>query len=233
MAGKRLTGEKILIATGSRPVAPEIDGLDDVPFLTSDLLTGDEAMEMRELPRSMIIIGGGYIALELGQVFRRFGAEVTIVQRSGQLLAHGYEPEVGGAIAQVFEKEGIRVLTYTEARSVRQEGGDVVVTVDARGQMKKLRAEKVLITTGRRPNSDNISIEKSGVVVGPAGQIRVDEYLRTNVPHIFAAGDVIGNELNSQMATPVGSQDGGIAAYNAFVIGELRRCAKRTSMKAC
>ena len=96
--GKRLTGEKILIATGSRPVVPEIDGLPDVPYLTSDLLTNDEPMEMHELPRSMLILGGGYIALELGQMFRRFGVEVTILERSDQLLAHGYEPQIGKTI---------------------------------------------------------------------------------------------------------------------------------------
>ena len=95
---KRLTGEKILIATGSRPVVPDIEGLRDVLYLTSDLLTNDEPMELWELPSSLIILGAGYIALELGQMFHRFGANVTIVQRSQQLLAHGYEPEVGEAI---------------------------------------------------------------------------------------------------------------------------------------
>src|SRR4029077_21206996 len=104
--GKRITGEKILIATGSRSVVPNIEGLRAVPYLTSNLLTNDEPMELWELPRSLIILGAGYIALELGQMFHRFGAEVTIVQRSEQLLAHGgYEPEVGKAIGKVFEKE--------------------------------------------------------------------------------------------------------------------------------
>jgi mercuric reductase len=115
--GKRFTGERILIATGSRPVVPNIEGLRDVPYLTSDLLTNDEPMELWELPRSLIILGAGYIALELGQMFHRFGAKVTIVQRSQQLLAHGYEPEVGEAIHEVFEKEGIRVITGATAHS--------------------------------------------------------------------------------------------------------------------
>ena len=111
VGGKRLTGEKILIASGSRPVAPAIEGLDEVPYLTSDLLTNEEPMELWELPRSLIILGAGYVALELGQMFQRFGTEVTLVQRSKQLLAHGYEPEVGEAIREVFEKEGIKVIT--------------------------------------------------------------------------------------------------------------------------
>ncbi|HSH38171.1 MAG TPA: FAD-dependent oxidoreductase, partial [Chthoniobacterales bacterium] len=164
--GKRLTGGKILIATGSRPVIPEIEGLSEVPYLTSDLLTHGESMEMFELPRSLIILGGGYIALELGQMFRRFGAEVTILQRSGQLLAHGYEPEVGEEIEKVFKREGIRVLTDTFVRSVRQEGSEVIVTTQTGGATRELRAEKFVVTTSRRPNSDNIAIEKAGVALG-------------------------------------------------------------------
>jgi mercuric reductase len=225
--GKRITGEKILIATGSRPVVPNIEGLSDVPYLTSDLLTNDEPMELWELPRSLIILGGGYIALELGQMFHRFGAEVAIVQRSGQLLAHGYEPELGQSICEVFEKEGIKVLTGTVVRSVRQDGNEVIVDIETAGLRSELRAEKLIVATGRRPNSDKIAIEKAGVELAKKGQIRVDEFLRTNVPHILAGGDVIGREIDSQMATPVGSQDGGIAGHNAFADGEPRRVNHR------
>lgn len=214
--GKRLIGDKILIATGSRPVVPDIKGLEHVPFLTSDLLTHDETAEMRELPRSLIILGGGYIALELGQMFARFGVEVTILDHNSQLLAHGYEPEVGQAIGEVLAKEGINVLTNASVRSVRQEGSEIFLTAVADGKKRELRAEKFLVTTGRRPNSDKIAIENSGVVLGTNAEVRVDDYLRTNVAHIFAAGDVIGREAHSQMATPVGSQDGGIVAQNAF-----------------
>ena len=224
---KRLTGEKILIATRSRPVIPDIDGLRDVTFLTSDLLTNDdEPMEMRELPRSLIVLGGGYIALELGQMFHRFGVEVTILQRSAQLLAHGYEPAVGETLGEVFEKEGINLITSASVRSVRQEGKEVVVNTQSAGQTRELRAEKLLVATSRKPNSDKIAIEKAGVEVGKKGQVRVDEFLRTNMPHIFAGGDVIGREVSSQMATPVGSQDGGIAAHNAFT-SELRHVNHR------
>lgn len=222
IGGRRLTGEKILIATGSRPVIPDIDGLRNVPFLTSDLLTNDEPMEMRELPRSLIVIGGGYIALELGQMFRRFGVEVTILERSGQLLAHGYEPEVGEEIGKVFAKEGISVVTKVTVCSVRQDGKEVIVTIQTGRKTRELHAEKLLVITGRRPNSDQIAIEKAGVALGTHGEVRVDEFLRTNVPHIFAAGDVIGGEVYSQMATPIGSQDGGIVAHNAFASQELR-----------
>jgi mercuric reductase len=219
---KRLTGEKVLIATGSRPVLPNIEGLDRVPYLTSDLLTVDESMELTQLPKSLLIVGGGYIALELGQMFSRFGTEVTIIERSGQLLAQGYEPEVGGAISEAFSDEGIQIVVKASARSVRQEGGEVVATVMAGGRERQYRAEKLLIATGRRPNSDNIAVERSGASVNQRGELVVDEYLRTSQPHIFAAGDVIGRQHDSQMATPVGSRQGGVAAQNALSGGELR-----------
>jgi mercuric reductase len=226
--GERITGEKILIATGSRPVVPSIEGLRDMPYLTSDLLTNDgEPMGLRELPRSLIILGAGYISLELGQMFHRFGANVTIVERSQQLLPHGYEPEVGEAIREVFESEGIQIIAGAVTRWVRQDGKAVTVNIGIGPQTRELRAEKLLVATGRRPNSDNIGIERTGVELGEEGQIRVDEFLRTNVPHIFAGGDVIEREAGSQMATPVGSQDGGIAAHNAFTEEELRRVSHR------
>jgi mercuric reductase len=227
VGGKRLIGEKIIISSGSRAIVPAIEGLQQVPYLTSDLLTNNEAMELWELPRSLIILGGGYIALELGQMFHRFGTEVILLQRGEQLLAHGYEPEVGEAIREVFENEGIKVMTGAAARSVRQDGTEVIVEVVAGNQTRYLRAENLLVATGRRPNSDQIAIERAGVELGSEGQVRVDECLRTNVPHIFAGGDVIGREVDSQMATPVGSQDGGIAAHNAFADGELRRVNHR------
>lgn len=214
--GKRLTGEKLLIATGSRPVAPDIEGLDQVPYLTSDLLTVDEAVELTELPKSLLIVGGGYIALELGQLFHRFGTDVTIVERNPQLLAHGYEPEVGQAIEKVFSEDGIRVVTKAAVRSVRQEGKGVAATASVSGAQREYRGERLLVATGRRPNTDDIAIERSGVSVNRRGEVVVDEYLRTSVPHVFAAGDVVGRQAGSQMATPVGSQDGGIAARNAF-----------------
>ncbi len=225
--GKRLSGDKVLIATGSRPVIPKIDGLDQVPYLTSDLLTADEAMELRELPKSLLIVGGGYIALELGQMFRRFGTDVTVLERGGQLLAHGYEPEVGQSIGKVLSGEGIQVVTRATMRSVRKERGGIVATASVGGADQQFRAEKLLIATGRRPNTDNIGIEKAGIAVNERGEIEVDDYLRSQVPHIFAAGDVIGRQTGSQMATPVGSHDGGIAARNALSGEEPRKVNRR------
>jgi mercuric reductase len=227
VGGKRLSGSAVLIATGSRPVVPDIEGLDSVPYLTSDLLTSGESVEWKELPKSLLIIGGGYIALELGQMFSRFGTEVTILDRNRRLLFRGYEPEVGLAVQGVFADEGIQVVVNASVRSVRQDGSEVVVTAEVGGRDRHYRAEKLLVATGRRPNSDTIAIERAGVAVNPRGEVVVDEYLRTNVPHIFAGGDVIGREVGSQMATPVGSRDGGIATKNALSGGELRKVDHR------
>lgn len=213
---KRLTADAFLIATGSRPRLPPIEGLAEVPYLTSDLLTSDEAVELKALPRSLLIVGGGYIALELGQMFSRFGSEVTLLERSGTLLSHGYEPEVGPTVRAFLEDEGVRVLVNAQLVRVREEGSEVVATIKLPAGMRELRAETLLVATGRVPNTDDIGLEKAGVAVGEGGHVLVDEHLRTSVPHIYAAGDVIGREQNSQMATPVGSRDGTIVAHNLF-----------------
>jgi mercuric reductase len=213
---------RFLVALGSTPVIPSIPGLDQIAYLTSDLLTSGEAVEMTSLPRSLIIIGGGYIALELGQMFARLGVAVTIVERGSRPLAHGYEPEVGRAIKALLSREGVRFVTRAEVTSVRSvssgrrtEDG-VAVTVEARGGGSELHAERLLIATGRKPNTDGAGLDLAGVRVGPDGAVLVDERLRTSAPHIWAAGDVIGRERDSQMATPVGARDGAIAAQNAF-----------------
>ncbi|WP_242392128.1 mercury(II) reductase [Anaeromyxobacter oryzisoli] len=229
---ERLAGDKLLIATGSRPVVPDIDGLAEVPYLTSDLLSSGEAVELRELPRSLLVVGGGYVALELGQMFRRFGSEVTLVERSEGILARGYEREVGPTLAAALEAEGVRIVTRARVRSVRVDGSEVVAAVDVGGHPREIRAERLLVAAGRRPNTDRIAIERSGVRIGAADEIQVDERLRTNVPHIFAAGDVIGREVESQMATPVGSQDGGIAAHNALSNEEPRTVSHRVIPRA-
>ncbi len=119
---QQLIGERFLVALGSSPVIPPIEGLDQVPYLTSDLLTSGEEMELTELPPSLIILGGGYIALELGQLFARLGSQVTLIARSRQLLAHGYEPEVGQVIQEIFADEDIAVRTRTAVQRVRKDG---------------------------------------------------------------------------------------------------------------
>ncbi len=212
---RRLTGRQALIATGSHAVIPDLPGLSETPYLTSDLLTSQEAAELTELPESLVIIGGGYIALELGQFFARMGAQVTILERSGRILKD-YEPEVSSALTQVLRDEGIQALTRATVVSVRGDERQVSVTADVRGQRQELSAAKLLVATGRAPNTGDLGLERVGVQLDERGAVIVDEELRTSAPHIWAAGDVIGGQTESQMATPVGARDGGIAASNAL-----------------
>src|SRR5215469_3773274 len=114
-SSRRLAGSQVLIATGSSPLIPSIPGLSETPYLTSDLLTSQEEIELTELPRSLLILGGGYIALELGQMFARFGSQVTIITRGKSILS-GYEPEIAEALTEILQEEGLRIITGAQVR---------------------------------------------------------------------------------------------------------------------
>src|SRR5438874_3081858 len=215
---RRLVGEQILIATGSAPSIPSIEGLDKVHYLTSDLLSASDDpwhTQLREQPRSLLILGGGYIALELGQMFARFGTNVTLLTRGSTILS-GYEPEIAGALTELLQDEGITIISQAQARGVERMGEEIALSFQQHGRHETLSAEQLLIATGRRPNTHELGLSRMGVEVDQAGAVSVDRTLRTNVAHIWAAGDVIGWETESQMATPVGAHDGKIAAHNAF-----------------
>jgi len=212
----QLRGDKLLIALGSSPTLPSIEGLEQTPYLTSDLLTSQEDMELKELPTSLIIVGGGYIALELGQMFARFGTQVTLLERNSRVLRHGYEPEVGITIQRILRSEGITVQTRTEVLRVSGDEREVIVIARVEGQEHAFRAARLLIATGRTLNTHNVGLEAAGIELTQEGAVKVDAYLRTSAPHIFAAGDVIGTQHGNQLATPVGAHDGVIVAHNAF-----------------
>ncbi len=205
-------------------------GLEKVPYLTSDLLTSDEPIELFEQPRSLLIIGGGYIGLELGQLFHRLGTSVEILQRSPRILPD-HEPEVSTALAEALDDEGIDIRTSAKIVGVERDGEGVAVTFERLGWRQTARADRLLVATGRRANTDEIAIDRAGVALDEQGFVRVDEYLRTSVPHIWAAGDAIRTEQQSQMATPVGAHDGNIAAGNALN-GEGRKVDHRVVPRA-
>ncbi len=186
-----------------------------MPYITSDLLTSDEAEELFVLPRSLVIIGGGYIALELGQMFHRFGVEVTILERSRRILP-GEEPEVSLSVSELLREEGVNLVTGVRVQRVTRDGSDAIVVAQKGGSEQRFRGERLLVATGRVPNTDGLNLANAGVAVNNRGFIKVDDELRTNVPHVWAAGDVIGQYTESQQATPVGAHDGGIAAANAL-----------------
>ncbi|MGH7780430.1 MAG: mercury(II) reductase [Candidatus Binataceae bacterium] len=225
----RLEAQRFLVATGSRPFIAPIRGLDGVPYLTSDLLTSHESIELTEQPESLTIVGGGYIALELGQFFHRLGTRVTILEPSERILP-GYEPEVGETLSQILSEEGITILTQIKVGGVRREGEGVAVEVTGPAGTT-VRSSHLLVATGRVPNTQSLGLEGTGVRVDPKGAIVVDEELQTSAPNIWAAGDVIGSNTESQMATPVGAQDGGIAALNALA-GEHRKVDHRVIPRA-
>ena len=214
LGDRRVTGDRVLIATGSRPTIPPIPGLDTVPYLTSDLLDADEAGRLTDLPASLVVLGGGYVAVELAQLFSRLGSAVTIIARSG--LLSGYEPELGRTLGEVFVGEGIEVLSHARVERVSGDGHGVALAVEIPDGERIVRAERLLVATGRTPNTETLGLERAGVAFDPGGFVVVDTELRTNQPHIWAAGDVIGRQHGSQMATPVGARQGRIVAENAF-----------------
>ncbi|MBX5449837.1 mercury(II) reductase [Thermogemmatispora sp.] len=217
---QRWRAGQILIATGSRPHVPSIPGLQDVPYLTSDWLsTPDDPWQtsLRQQPRSLLIIGGGAIALELGQLLQRLGTRVTLLVRRSTVLADSsWEPELRQALAEYLQAEGLRVLTQVQVLRVGSGPAGVEVTIQQGARQYTLEAERLLVATGRRPNTEHLALERAGVAVDAQGAIRVDATLRTNVPHIWAAGDVIGSAWGNQFATPVGAADGKLAAHNAL-----------------
>ncbi|MGD0403139.1 MAG: mercuric reductase [Candidatus Acidiferrales bacterium] len=187
--GERLlTSERIFINAGARPKVPPIDGLKDVAFLDSTSI-----MELASVPEHLIVLGGGYIGLEFGQMFRRFGSHVTILQSGGQLLA-GEDADVAGAVAAILKQDGIEVLLNTRATGVTKEGAKIRVTVsmETSNESRVLDGSHLLVATGRTPNTDSLNISAAGVKINKHGYIQVNSKLETNVPGIFALGDIKG-----------------------------------------
>ncbi len=213
---QKVSGDQILIATGTRPTTPQIEGLDKVPYLTSELLTVDEHQELEDLPESLVIIGGGYIALELGQMFHRFGTRVTILERS-QVILKNYEPEVSEALTFILRDEGLKLITGARVERVSQKSNREIEVVARVGDKEQsFKAQKLLVATGREPNTDNIGLENVGVQLDKGRFVKVNDELQTDISNMWAAGDVIGDHANSQLATPVGAHDGVIVAKNAL-----------------
>ena len=174
----RVTADRVLIATGARPAAPGIPGLAAVPYWTST-----EALVAETLPSHLLVIGGSVVALELAQAFRRLGSDVTVLARS--TLLSRFDPDLGAGVRQSFEAEGITVHTHTVPRSVRHESGRFMLETDA----GVIEGDRLLVAAGRAPNTDGLDLDAAGVETDASGAIVVDERLRTNVAHVYAAGD--------------------------------------------
>ena len=228
-----LSAELIFINTGDRPNRPPLPGLESVPFLDSTSI-----MELGDLPDHLLVLGGGYVALEFGQMFRRFGSRVTIVQRQRHVLPRE-DPDVSEEVEKILREDEIEVLLGTEAERVgRAAGGALQLTVRPRGsgEARTLTGSHLLVAVGRVPNTDRLNLGAAGVRTGAGGVIHVNERLETTVPGIYSLGDAKGgpafthisyddfriieaNVLKGGQATTAGR----LAPYTVFIDPELGR----------
>jgi len=186
VSGEALEGERIFINTGTRSAIPRIEGLDAAGYLTNASI-----MELSELPEHLLVLGGGYIGLEFGQMFRRFGSRVTVVHHSGQILPHE-DREVASELQKILEGEGVRFALNARTTRVQKSNGQIAMTVEGSNGPSTLSGSHLLVATGRTPNSDGLGLEKAGVETDSKGFIKVNSRLETNVPGIWALGDVKG-----------------------------------------
>jgi len=181
-----LEGARIFINTGTRPEIPRIDGLDTVPYLTNGSL-----LELKTLPEHLLVLGGGYIGLEFGQMFRRFGSRVTVVHKSGQIL-NREDADVAGELQKALAAEEIRFVLNARTTRAARENGQVVLTLELPGGPETLSGSHLLLATGRRPNTDDLGLDQAGVATDRQGYVKVNGRLETSVPGIWALGDVKG-----------------------------------------
>ena len=183
---RTLTGEKIFINAGARPSAPTLDGLKDVPFLDSTSI-----MELETVPEHLLILGGGYVSLEFGQMFRRFGSRVTIVQSAGQLLRRE-DSDVADEVAAILKQDGIELLLNAKATSVTKTGAQIRLAVSKGNESRDADGSHLLVATGRVPNTDWLNVSAAGIATDSQGFIRVNAKLETSRTGIFALGDIKG-----------------------------------------
>ena len=182
----RLTADRIFLNVGGRAVVPEIAGLQEVEYLTNSSM-----MNVDFLPPHLVIVGGSYVGLEFAQMFRRFGSEVTILERGPRLTAREDE-DVSAAIRGILENEGIAIRVNTRCTRLAKCDGGVVVSADCAGQPLEIHGSHLLLAIGRRPNTDDLGLDKAGIRTDERGYIEVDDQLQTNVPGIWALGDCNG-----------------------------------------
>lgn len=192
--GRRLAARSAIIATGSHPTAPPVEGLEEAGYLTNV-----EALQLRRLPRSMVIVGSGPIGCEFAQIFTRFGSDVTLVS-SSPLPLPKEDPEIGEVLEHVLLADGVTVHGGYKAESVRVEGDEkVLVARNERGETVEARGEEILVAAGRAPTAGSLGLENAGVELEEKG-LTVDENLRTTAPNVYAAGDITGKYLFTHVA---------------------------------
>jgi mercuric reductase len=203
--GNLVNASKVIVATGASPSLPPIPGITDVPYLTST-----SALEVERLPKSLLVIGGGYVGCELGQMFARAGVKVAIVDIVPILSAD--EPDISKALAGYLRDEGIVIRENVTTKAIQKTEHGIALDISAGIMDETLEAEQVLVATGRRPNTANLGLEEMGVELLPNHGIKVDDRMRTTKPGVYAAGDVTGRDQFVYMAA-YGAR---IAAENAL-----------------
>ena len=204
VGSRQLTARSFIIATGSIPREVAISGLQEVGYVTSD-----ELLDVRDQPESLLVLGGGPVALELGQFFARIGTKVTFIQRAPHVLSH-LDEEIGSTLEQALRVEGAEVFTETSLLRVTRHGALKSVHFSHRGEPRAVSGAEILQALGRRPNIDGLNLDAAGIKVDD-GRIVVDGAMRTSQPHIFAVGDV----TNLYDIVHIAIQQGELAAYNA------------------
>jgi len=183
---RAVRAERIFINVGVRASRPPLEGLDRVPFLDNISI-----MELDSVPEHLVVLGGGYVGLEFGQMFRRFGSKVTIVQMREQLLSRE-DPDIADEVAKILQQEGVEVLLKAKAQHVRQSEGRLKMEIRIENQQRTIEGTNLLVATGRVPNSDRLNLKVAGVETDAQGFIRVNNRLETNVAGVYALGDVKG-----------------------------------------
>jgi len=184
--GEVLEGERIFINAGTRPAIPQIDGIDSVPYLTNA-----SVMELQKLPEHLLVLGGGYIGLEFGQMFRRFGSKVTIVHHSGQILPRE-DADVASELQRALEAEGVEFRLNAKTTRVKEEKGQIALSVTDLNGSTTVQGSHLLLATGRTPNSDTLALQNAGIETSRGGFIKVNNKLETSVSNVWALGDIKG-----------------------------------------
>ncbi len=205
--GRRLSARSLILATGAAPLVPRIPGLDDIEYLTSDTL-----WSLRELPRRLVVLGGGPIGCELAQAFARFGSEVTVVEMAPRLLPRE-DADAAAELASAFRREGIRIATAHTAQRVERRDGQPVLVCEHAGGEVEIPFVRLLVALGRRANVSGFGLESLGVALSERGTIEADGLLRTNFPNIYVAGDATG----PYQFTHVGAHQAWYATVNALL----------------
>ncbi|MFN6540532.1 MAG: mercuric reductase [Nostoc sp. EkiNYC01] len=181
-----LTAERLFINTGTRPLIPSIPGLTEVGFLTSESI-----MELEHLPEHLIVLGSGYIGLEFAQMFRRFGSRVTVIGQSEQILAQ-QDPDIAIAVQTLLERDGIEFLLKAKVLRVARTGNQTILQIQVGDRSLSLQGSHLLVAVGRAPNTDSLNLAAAGVATDTRGFIQVSDRLETNIPGIWALGDING-----------------------------------------